>query len=235
MSIVRMAFIALSISGPAYACGYSDDEHALIWSARLDAARYAELEAAKKCGWTPEEQITFADDIRPEEGIRKPEAFLMISTMIRKDQNVLALYNSFRDPVVRERAAVALRQINASNLISMKRYFEQNDFPGIADVGNNGVNALLLLVAHADTDPAFQSDVLEMMRKQVEKGNLPPYIPSVLEAIRPQVSARGGAPDQAGPNSKPAGSFESPRRCFRTTRSRLISSHLQDNFGFSTE
>lgn len=233
MQLSRLALLALVCWGPAHAREYSEEQHGTIWKARLQAAQFADGEAAERCGWKPEEPITFADDLHQEDGIRNPELFLMLSGMIRKDQNALAVYNSFHDGAGAESAAEALRQINSSNLASLKKYFERNGFPGVADIGNNGVNALLLLVAHADEDPDFQNDVLEMTKKEAAAGNLPEYTPSVLDSLRPRVGVRESAPDEAGPATESVRRSGSPRQCFFGARSKLISSYLRNNLAIS--
>lgn len=230
MNISRVALVTLMCWGSAYASGYSEEQHESIWQARLKAAQHADVKAEEVCGWRPEEPVTFADDIRHEEGILNTDLFLAIARMVREDQNALAVHNALHGSVGSEGAAEALKQINASNLASMKRYLRDNDFPSLAEIGNSGVNALLLLVAHADADIDFQNDVLEMMRKEVGRGNLPQYIPSILESIRPRVGAQQESSDQPSPSSHPVRSTESPRQCFFSTRSKLIESYLRQNY-----
>lgn len=214
------------------ACGYSDKENEAIWRARLAAAQFGDVKAAEACKWKPESAITFADDIEAGEDILSPDLFAMISRMIRQDQNALAIHNSFHDSARADRAATKLREVNAENLSGMKRYFGANDFPGTAEIGENGINALLLLIAHADADREFQDEMLEMMNVKVRRGGLPQYIPLILKTIRPQVneSSRSSARPESAPLAET--NSETPRQCYYNARSRLIVEYLRDNYRF---
>ncbi|MGE8218482.1 MAG: hypothetical protein ACN6OU_01865 [Stenotrophomonas acidaminiphila] len=232
MHVAKMAFSALIFCGGALACGYSEKEAEAIWRARQIAAQFADLNAAEICKWMPESEITFADDIEAGEHILAPDLFAMVSRMIRQDQNALAIYNSFYDSAQAGRAAAKLREVNATNLFIMKHYFATNEFPGIDEIGDNGVNALLLLIAHADADREFQGEMLEMINAKVSRGGLPQYIPSVLKSIRPQLSKSDSASDRSGLGPSARETSETPRQCYYSARSRLILEHLRDNYQF---
>lgn len=232
MRISQFALMALFLCSGAGACGPADEDHDSVWKARLLAAQLADAKAAEACGWRPDSPITFADDLRPEVGILEPETFSMVSSMIRRDQNALAIHNSFHDSTESKRAESQLKSVNAENLGIMKRYFTDTDFPGIKDIGENGVNALLLLVAHADADPKFQRDILDKMEAGVKEGSLPQYLPSVLKSIRPQVSDPKSARVKPVGASSPIADPQTPRQCYYSTRSRLVIEYFRDSYSF---
>lgn len=218
--------------GGAIACGYSEKESEAIWRARQMAANFADLKAAETCKWRPESEITFADDIEAGEHILAPDLFATVSRMIRQDQNALAIHNAFYDSAQTDKAATRLREVNATNLSIMKQYFATNEFPGVDEIGNNGINALLLLIAHADADREFQGEMLEIINAKVSRGGLPQYIPSVLKSIRPQLSDSSSASDRSSLAPLARETSETPRQCYYSARSRLILEHLRDNYQF---
>lgn len=134
------------------------------------AANFADLKAAETCKWRPESETTFADDIEAGEHILAPDLFATVSRMIRQDQNALAIHNAFYDSAQTDKAVTRLREVNATNLSIMKQYFATNEFPGVDEIGNNGINALLLLIAHADADREFQGEMLEIINAKVSRG-----------------------------------------------------------------
>ncbi|HGM5882699.1 MAG: hypothetical protein KH046_17180 [Stenotrophomonas maltophilia] len=232
MHVTNMAFLTLLFCGSAVARGDTDNENEEIWRIRQMAAQLADLQSSETCKWRPESETTFADDIEAGEQILAPDLFATISTMIRQDQNALAIFNSFYDSAQADKAATRLRKVNARNLSIMKQYFATNEFPGTSEIGENGINALLLLIAHADADIEFQERMLEMINAKVSKGKLPEYIPSILKSIRPQLSKSSAAPDRSALVPLDREISETPRQCYYSTRSKLILEHLRDIYQF---
>lgn len=233
MRISRLALASALFWSSVGACGFSDAEHDAIWKARLLAAQFADAQAASVCEWKPDSPLTYVDDIGPEDGILEPALFFMVSRMIRRDQNALAIQNAFHGGGERGGAKRGLVDVNSENLAVMKEYFRSNDFPGVEDIGESGVNALLLLVAHADTDPEFQKDILDKMNAGVDSGKLPEYLPSILKSIRPQLGRPNGALMKSDASSLSKAGPETPRQCYYSKRSALILEYLRDNYSFS--
>lgn len=232
MHVTNMAFLTLLFCGNAVAHGDTDNENEDIWRARQMAAQLADQQSSEICKWRPESETKFADDIEAGEQILAPDLFTTISVMIRQDQNALAIFNSFHDSTQADKAAIGLRKVNARNLSIMKQYFATNEFPGTSDIGENGINALLLLIAHADADMEFQERMLEMINAKVSKGGLPEYIPSILKSIRPQLSKSSAATDRSALAQLGGEISETPRQCYYSTRSKLIIVHLRDVYQF---
>lgn len=64
-------------------------------------------------------------------------------------------------------------EVDTANLPQIKRIVaEHGGLPGAAKVGADGVAAAWILVQHADTDPAFQADVLEKISPLVKSGQV---------------------------------------------------------------
>jgi hypothetical protein len=58
--------------------------------------------------------------------------------------------------------------------------FKQYGYPGFDVAGKEGAKNFWLMVQHADHDPAFQRQVLEKMKVQVDRGNAEPAIYGLL-------------------------------------------------------
>jgi hypothetical protein len=64
-------------------------------------------------------------------------------------------------------ANAAVVQIDAANLQRLKHIVTQDGFPTRSMVGDDGVDAAWLLTQHADSDPAFQAQILEILAARV--------------------------------------------------------------------
>lgn len=58
--------------------------------------------------------------------------------------------------------------------------FKEYGYPGFDVAGKEGAKNFWLMVQHADHDPAFQRQVLEKMKAQVDRGNAEPAIYGLL-------------------------------------------------------
>ncbi|MFT3827946.1 MAG: hypothetical protein QM731_28775 [Chitinophagaceae bacterium] len=56
----------------------------------------------------------------------------------------------------------------------LAKIFHQYGYPGFDLVGKEGSNNFWLMVQHCDKTPAFQKEILEAMKPQVDKGNAAP-------------------------------------------------------------
>ena len=58
-----------------------------------------------------------------------------------------------------------LTKIDADNTAWLKKHVDQHGFPTITEVGKDGASGAWLLVQHADAQPAFQRQCLDLMTK----------------------------------------------------------------------
>jgi hypothetical protein len=76
-----------------------------------------------------------------------------------------------RDQAARqERDAEAWTQVDAENLPWLKAVLADNGWPGRSAVGADGAHAAWLLAQHADDDPVFQRQCLDLLTVAAEDG-----------------------------------------------------------------
>lgn len=191
--------------------GYSAYENHQIWQLRLAAQRYAAQEAKDRCAWSPASPITFSDQLSSIPKVPDERLLLSILAMIRMDQNARAIAVALHD-----REGVAERkvgEVDAANLAELKTIVSAHGFPTPHQVGDAAASAMLILVAHADSDLEFQMSVAQKMDQEVAAGTLPSYYPAVLRSIRPRIT---GASDRS--DNKPSASnrrtYHSPKDCY---------------------
>jgi hypothetical protein len=63
-----------------------------------------------------------------------------------------------------------MKEIDHDNTERMKEIIKQFGWPGKSLVGTDGANAAWLLVQHADHDPSFQKQCLELLQAAMKKG-----------------------------------------------------------------
>jgi hypothetical protein len=64
----------------------------------------------------------------------------------------------------------AFGQVDAENLPWLKKVITQTGWPGRSIVGDDGANAAWLLAQHADSDPAFQRQCLDLLTVAADQG-----------------------------------------------------------------
>jgi hypothetical protein len=64
------------------------------------------------------------------------------------------------------------KEVDADNLRRLKHIIRQDGFPTARMVGYDGLQAAWLLVQHADSDPAFQAEMLTEIRQRVKSREL---------------------------------------------------------------
>jgi Family of unknown function (DUF6624) len=76
-----------------------------------------------------------------------------------------------RDQAAREsRDHEAVSQVDAENLPWLKKVIAEIGWPGRSAVGEDGAAAAWLLTQHADSDPAFQRQCLDLLAMAAEQG-----------------------------------------------------------------
>jgi hypothetical protein len=65
--------------------------------------------------------------------------------------------------------------VDQANLQSLKRIIDRQGYPTRAMIGDDGMEALWLLVQHADDDTAFQQRVLAHYSMPTQKGQFAPW------------------------------------------------------------
>lgn len=224
-----LALLALSLAIPmqAHAGGYSAYENHQIWQLRLAAQQHAAQEAQKKCAWAPASTVFFSDQspsIRkvPDERLRA-----RIMTMIRLDQNARAIVVALRESD--GAASEKLREVDADNLVELKEIFSRHGFPTPREVGDVATNAMLLLVAHADSDRDFQKAVARKMAEDVAEHELPAYFPAVLEAVRPEIVGKTGRSGVRTPAARDE-SPDTPKQCYDREYRALFDRYIRHRY-----
>lgn len=226
------------------ASGYSEYENYRIWQLRVAAAEYASLRAQELCEWSPGSSIVYADQFLLSKNVSNDGLLMNSMAMLRLDQNARAISDARgdRDHISSSKA----QEVDAENLVRLKSIFARYGFPTIEQVGESGVDAMMLMVAHADADLEFQRSVLLNMEEEVEKGVLPAVYPAALKAIRPRIShgetARAGVRDTKLPdaNADSSGPINekvrsSPRQCYHHRRSDIIDSYIRSRYVLAPE
>ena len=185
-----MVMILLALPAQLVAGGYSEYENHQIWLLRLSARSYASNFAKHECSWIPSTRTSFSDEFSVGDDVADERLLWNIMSMLRLDQNARDLAVAFDNE--RGSAYWKTMEVDADNLVELKKIFELHGFPTPDQIGDVGVNAMLMLVAHADRDLNFQRSVVQSMDDQVAKGTLPAMYPAVLKSIRPQIT---GAPE----------------------------------------
>ncbi len=153
-AVVVMAVVAWA--GNACA-GEEDPELAAALSKCPGAARFVKAEEARR-----------AEDARRWAGITPsaPQLREQLLEMARIDQDA-------RDGDWSQAMIERMLAVDAANLPKIKQIVaDHHGLPGVAKVGVDGTAAAWVLVQHADTDAAFQQQVLERLVPMVESGEV---------------------------------------------------------------
>ena len=211
------------------ASGYSEYENHEIWQLRLAAARYAAHKSQKICGWAPQSPVVFSDQFLLTEDISSERLFLSVMAMLRLDQNARAISDALPHDEV---AYIKAKDVDYDNLLTLRNIFSDDGFPTRKQVGDTGLNAMLMLVAHADSDLEFQKSVLIKMNDEVDKGILPAIYPVILKTIRPQTAGASILPknDSLDADRK---TYSSPRECYAHTDQNFINSYIRSRASIS--
>jgi len=115
-----------------------------------------------------------------------------LSEMVTRDQ---AARNSFLSSLDASRQA-ELAATDAANLAKLKSIVAKFGFPTLSMVGREGVQDAWLLTQHADTDLAFQKQVLALIQAQRQREVRPGDIAMLEDRIR----VNEGKPQRYGSN-----------------------------------
>ncbi|MCX4791891.1 hypothetical protein OG369_39220 [Streptomyces sp. NBC_01221] len=88
-----------------------------------------------------------------------------------------------------------LVRIDADNTAWLKRVIADHGWPGITLVGEPGADEAWLLAQHADLDPGFQRQVLDLLQGAVEAGDA---LPRHLAYLTDRVLVAAGEPQVYG-------------------------------------
>jgi hypothetical protein len=209
----------------ALADGYSDHVNDEIWSLRLEAQQYAAEQAGNQCGWHPATPIIFSDQIDPENRVTDEQLFRELMMMLRLDQNARAISSAMNN----DQSSSRTRAVDARNLVALRKILDSRGFPSTEEVGNQGVNAALMLVAHADQDVDFQKGALRKMEDEVSKGRLSPAIPMVLKSIRPQVVGMKKSISSKAPDASTKVDL-SPSECYSKRMVEITHTFISERF-----
>lgn len=228
LAVVPLVAIALPIQ-IAFAQGYSESENQEIWHLRLDAQRFASLKSTKECSWSPSNPNTFSDQLIFDEKVSDGELLIKIMSALRLDQNARAVSSAFMD----HSSNAKLVEVDTLNLPVLKRIISARGFPTVNEVGERGVNAMLLLLAHADRDPAFQRSAASVMQDEVAEGKLPGIYLLVLKSIRPNIFQSTSTPDAESPEAGPANGsvtrVKSRKDCYSHAYQAFMDAYIRKN------
>lgn len=199
------------LPGTLLAGGYSEYENHQIWQLRLAAQRHAAHEAKDQCAWSPASPTTFSDQFSSTPKVPDQRLLLSIMAMIRLDQNARAIAVAMRDR--KSSAWENVREVDAANLAGLKTIVSKYGFPTPNQVGDAAASAMLILVAHADSDLEFQKSVARKMDQEVAAGSLPTYYPAVLRSIRPRITGAPARPD-GDPSADDRDTYRTPKECY---------------------
>lgn len=108
------------------------------------------------------------DDKKPTES-KKPALRLELLKRFKEDQAArLAMIEANHKQKLDDASHKILEQItkiDADNTAWLKKHVDQHGFPTFTEVGKDGANAAWLLVQHADAQPKFQRQCLDLMTK----------------------------------------------------------------------
>lgn len=96
------------------------------------------------------------------EPVANPELFAELIKRMKADQDA-----RLADPP----NVLQMMLIDGENTAWMKQVIEKHGWPGRALVGREGAQAAWLLAQHADRDPAFQRNCLDLLTQSYEKGD----------------------------------------------------------------
>lgn len=246
--VVFCLAVGYCFSAQVIAGGYSDVENHEIWELRQAANQYAAQAAIKKCAWKPKSPTVPADQIPSDLHVSKPRLFHKLMAMLRLDQNARVIRGALDNDESRAR----LLEVDADNLPILKDITSTYGFPTVEEVGKVGANAMLLLVAHADKNLAFQKSTLRIMEDEVAKGRLSAMYPSVLKAIRPglvepsgpsakrssddnepsnnEKISKDGEPSKDGHADMVPGAFSTGRECYNSNYRKIFNSYIRSRY-----
>ena len=99
-----------------------------------------------------------------------------LARMAAEDQRIRKPLREARTMVGRldAKRAMEYRRIDAGNTTRLRRILAEHGWPGKSLVGEKGAHHAWLIAQHADHDPAFQRQALELLREAVARGDAKP-------------------------------------------------------------
>ena len=106
----------------------------------------------------------------PIQHVERP--MLRRELVLRSDQDQAARGVTKTSTTGRDLDMEYMKELDADNLRRLKHIIRQDGFPTARMVGYDGLQAAWLLVQHADSDPAFQAEMLTEIRRRVKSREL---------------------------------------------------------------
>jgi hypothetical protein len=109
--------------------------------------------------------------------LKYPKILKRIDSMEVCDQAIRDKYNDLRkkggkrESPEMQSMIQEMKAVDSLNMIETKKLFKQYGFLGFEEVGKKGSHEFWLLIQHSDKDPKFQEDVLQEMKKHIERKN----------------------------------------------------------------
>lgn len=109
--------------------------------------------------------------------LKYPKITQLLDSMSVNDQAVRNKNTDLRKKGVKQespemRSVIQeMKLVDSLNMIVIKKLFKQYGFLGFEEVGKKGSHNFWLIIQHSDQDPKFQEDVLQEMKKHIERKN----------------------------------------------------------------
>lgn len=116
--------------------------------------------------------------VQAQETIRHPHLALLLDSMVTIDQgvqnNIIAASKARKSQEEMKQLYKVEYEAFERHQPILKKIVQQYGFPGFNQVGKKGSESFWLLVQHCDSVPSFQQYVLQLMKRQIKKGNADP-------------------------------------------------------------
>lgn len=96
-----------------------------------------------------------------------------IAKMYKVDQEIQSYnQNKLGDQKYLDSMNLVVQNVFKENCVVVKKYFNENSFPGIKENGKDTALQFWAIVQHSDHDIKFQEKVLKAMSKELKKNNV---------------------------------------------------------------
>lgn len=109
-----------------------------------------------------------------DNNVLNPQLADSLSRLVEADQVAARMPEGAYKRMSREAWDHFKDSVFSTHQLILEKIFTQHGYPGYDMVGKEGSGHFWLMVQHCDKKPLFQQQVLEAMKKEVDKGNADP-------------------------------------------------------------
>lgn len=135
-----------------------------------------DAQVAKQCprmaAWMQAKEAEVAAQRKAHPAGKPGEPALRAELLKMRDADEKARNAAIADGFKHPELIKAMLAVDAANLPRLRQIVATQGIPTLAQVGEDGVEAALLLVQHADRDPAFQTKVLDQLQASPDHGGV---------------------------------------------------------------